>query len=195
LTSDSIRRLGEAARPSIARPLDHPDAADLNRTMKRLLLLAALLLPSLLQAAAAVRLTAYWVKPEQIEAAGDMTVEECRQKLTVLWTETVEVSLNTSARIAHEADGRSVKLQIDAATAAGTTAWRLNLLWAETVKPESGPERQRSLNTVASLQPGTAMIMARNLSQTMTAADKTRGTRTGYGIVYVLALGTAAETK
>lgn len=163
--------------------------------MKRLLLLAALLLPSLLQAAASAQLTAYWVKPEQIDAAGDMTVEECRQKLTVLWTETVDVSLNSSAKIAHEAEGRSVKLQIDATTATGTAAWRLNLLWAEAVKPDTGPERQRSLSTVVSLQPGSAMIVARNLSQTMTSVDKARGTRTGYGIAYVLALGSVSEKK
>jgi hypothetical protein len=159
--------------------------------MKLFLFLAALLLPSFAQAAATAQLTAYWVKPDQIEAAGDMTVEDCRQKLIVLWNETVDVSLNTSAKLAHEADGRSVKLQIDASPAAGSTAWRLNLIWAEIVKPDSGPERQRSLNTVISLQPGSAMIVARNLSQTMTTVDKSRGTKTGYGLVYVLSLGPA----
>jgi hypothetical protein len=161
--------------------------------MKRLLLLAALLLPALLQAAASAQLTAYWVKPDQVEAAADMTVEDCRQKLTVLWTETVDLALNTSVKVAHEADGRAVKLQIDASPATATPAWRLNLLWAETVKPDSGPERQRSLSTVVSLQPGSAMVVARNLSQTITSADKARGTRTGYGIVYVLSLGAAGK--
>ena len=159
--------------------------------MKRLLLLVALLLPAVLQAAQSAQLTAYWVKPDLIEAAGDMTVEDCRQKLTVLWTETVELSLTAPAKLAHEAEGRSAKLQIDASTMPGSTAWRLNLLWAESVKPATGAERQRNLNTVVLLQPGAAMVVARNLSQTITATDKGRGTSTGYGIVYVLSLGTA----
>jgi hypothetical protein len=171
--------------------LDHSAPAGLNPPMKRLLLLPALLLPSLLQAAQSAQLIAYWVKPEQVEAAADMTLEDCRQKLTVLWTESVELSLNTSAKVAHEADGRSAKLQIDTAAAPGLTGWRLNLLWAEVVKPDTGPERRRSLNTVVTLQPGAAMIVARNLSQAMTTVDKSRGTRAGYGIVYVLALETA----
>ena len=74
----------------------------MNPGMRRFLLLVLLVVPSLLQAAQSARLTAYWVKPEQVEAAADMTADDCRQKLTVLWTESVELNLNTSAKIAHE---------------------------------------------------------------------------------------------
>ena len=114
--------------------------------MKSLLLLALLLSGGIMRANPA-RLIAYAVKAEQIEAAREMTADECRLKLPTLWTENVELKLNASAQVSHSAGGRTANLQIDAVPVAGSSALRLSLLWAEKVKPASGPERQRSLNT------------------------------------------------
>jgi len=153
--------------------------------MKSLLLLALLLSGGIMRANPA-RLIAYAVKTEQIEAAREMTADECRLKLPTLWTENVELKLNASAQVSHSAGGRTANLQIDAVPVAGSSALRLNLLWAERVKPASGPERQRSLNTNVVMQPGTAMVVARNLTQVIANGEKVE--QMSGGVIYVLAV-------
>ena len=162
--------------------------------MKRFLTLAALLLSVASLRANPARLIAYAVKSEQIEAAREMSADDCRMKLTVIWTEDVELKPNASAKVSHSSGGRSATLQIDTSSVAGSTGFRLNLLWSEKFKPESGPERQRSLNTTVLMQPGTSMVVARNLTQVVVTGGKTQTATTGDGVVYVLALW-ADETK
>lgn len=153
--------------------------------MRSLLLLVLLLSGGILRANPA-RLIAYAVKAEQLEAAREMTADDCRLKLTTLWTENVELKANASAKVSHSAGGRTANLQIDAAPVTGSSALRLSLLWSEKVKPASGPERQRSLNTTVVLQPGTATVVARNLTQVLATGEKAE--QLGGGVVYVLAV-------
>jgi hypothetical protein len=167
----------------------------MNPPVKPYLMLALLLLPVASLQANAARLIAYAVKPGQIEAAREMTADDCRMKLTVIWTENVELKPNASARVSHAYGGRSATLQIDTSSVAGSTGLRLNLLWAEKVKPESGPERQRSLNTTVLMQPGTSMVVARNLTQVVATGEKGQTATTGDGVIYVLALWADEATK
>ena len=158
----------------------------MNSPVKRFLILLILLLSFAGLRANPARLIAYAVKAEQIEAAREMTADDCRVKLTTLWTENVELKPNASTQISHAAGGRTANLQIDAAPVTGSTALRLNLLWSEKVKPASGPERQRSLNTTVVVQPGTATVVARNLTQVLATGEKAE--QMSGGVVYVLAV-------
>jgi hypothetical protein len=154
-----------------------------------LLLGLFLLLPLGVLRANPARLIAYAVRSPQIEAARVMTADECRAQLPVLWSEGLELKLNGTTEVSRSVGGRSATLQIDTAPVAGTLALRLTLRWAETVKPATGPERQRGLNTSALVPPGTGIVVARNLTQVVANGEK--ADQVSGGVIYVLSLAPA----
>jgi hypothetical protein len=138
-------------------------------------------------------LIAYAVKPEQIEAAREMTAEECRNQLQPVWTERVELKTNTPISINHTADGRTVLLEMVANTMPGSASLRIHVIWVESIKPPTGPERQRNLATTVLLAPGAAQIVARNLIQISVGRGPVASS--GSGIVYVLSLAADPAAK